>query len=517
MEPQLTSADLWTKIIGFGLTIALFAIYLIIRFTRWGWRFLSSGQQDEQKLINSKEASLNDLQGGPWLANTEMTINYASFGLNVIILAVVFIFEQRLNGIEAVMFDLLLAFTGISAMSFFLSLQWWFIALDKGGSVEYRLRFRKQATIFQTIGWISLLSAGAYSILIISKFIGFIFCFVMLAGLIYIFEYKFRSSLNEEFKSISKEIDFTDFQRSFTVPTTHAYDALLTETRITPEAERLRVMTWNIERGYDPQRITEVIQSVDADFVCLQEVDMYNHRTGDRNVLKELSIATGTIGYYANEFMELDVPYRKGKLGGGGVHGNAVLSRYYMDRGRYFELPECFDWKTKTTPSLLADRREKRFGGRSALVCQYKWGEGKLIISSTHFEDKSGGVAGRQSQFKSIIDQTIELWGEGIPMIIAGDFNTFESRLTRMMGITHKSESAGKPAGMSECEWWKENILPRYGFSDPFSCCEWTRRQGPVKFKLDWICVRGLKVVDHGLVRTDVSDHDLLWLDFERG
>lgn len=517
MDPQLTPTDLWAKLIGFGLTITVFLLYVLLRFARWGWRFLSSGQQDEQKLISSKETSLDHLQGGPWLANTEMTINYASFGLNVIILAVVFIFEQRLTGIEAVMFDILLALTGISAMFFFLSLQWWFIALDKGGSIEYRLRFRKQATIFQTIGWISLLSAGAYSILIISNFIGYIFCFVMLAGLIYIFEYKFRSSLAEEYKSISRDNDLNEFQKTFQPLDIYIHDGLNVETSITPETERLRILTWNIERGYDPQRIAQVIKANQPDFVCLQEVDIGNHRTGNRNVLVDLTDAVGMIGYFALEFYELDVPYRTGKMAGGGVHGNVLLSRFHLDKSLCLQLPEVYDWMTKTTPSPLADLREKRLGGRTAMISQFKWGDQKLVLCSTHFEDKSGGVAGRHRQFRAIVEKVNEMYGESVPLIIAGDFNTFDNSLTRLIGITREEESDGKPNRVSECEWWKENILPRYGFSDPYSCREWTRRQGPVKFKLDWICVRGIEVLDHGLVRTNVSDHDLLWLDMGKG
>src|SRR5438270_39245 len=43
--------------------------------------------------------------------------------------------------------------------------------------------------------------------------------------------------------------------------------------------DKLKILTWNIERGADPDALAAYINQVRPDIVCLQEVDWGNQRT----------------------------------------------------------------------------------------------------------------------------------------------------------------------------------------------------------------------------------------------
>lgn len=85
---------------------------------------------------------------------------------------------------------------------------------------------------------------------------------------------------------------------------------------------KLRFASYNIFHGgraeYDMSRIAKNIIKNNIDVVGLQEVDRGTQRSGGRDILKELSDATG-YGYYAF-FKTIDFK--------GGEYGTAVLSRY---------------------------------------------------------------------------------------------------------------------------------------------------------------------------------------------
>ena len=63
--------------------------------------------------------------------------------------------------------------------------------------------------------------------------------------------------------------------------------ARLTRVRVAAQTPLVRVVTYNIhtcvgvDRRYDPRRISMVLQEIDADIACLQEVDTC--RPGERN------------------------------------------------------------------------------------------------------------------------------------------------------------------------------------------------------------------------------------------
>jgi endonuclease/exonuclease/phosphatase family metal-dependent hydrolase len=130
------------------------------------------------------------------------------------------------------------------------------------------------------------------------------------------------------------------------------------------------------------------------------------------------------------------------------------------------------------------------------------------MVCSAHFEDKFGGVSGRWSPYQAL-SKAID--ARTVPVatsVIAGDFNTFDSRLARIVRPDPGAAAFGKPAGISEAQWWKLKLLPSVGYSDPFGEHESTFSLGPLfRAQLDWITVRGGLVGNQGVGSRASSDH----------
>jgi endonuclease/exonuclease/phosphatase family metal-dependent hydrolase len=286
---------------------------------------------------------------------------------------------------------------------------------------------------------------------------------------------------------------------------------------------RFRVLSWNIERGYDPSSLVDTIQALHPDIACLQEVDWGNERTGSRDVLQALADRTGMLGLFGIEFLEMASPERSRRLAGGGATGNALLCRVEPGASFRIELTTPFDWgrdvDNRALPARVRGqlRRESRMGRRFGLAAEFAAGGRRLIVCSVHFEDKFGGVSGRFRQFQSAAKAIAAHAGSAAATaIIAGDFNTFDSRLARLRTGDTRATALGRPGGISEAEWWKRVLLPPTGFSDPFDSGAWTFRV-PLLFrgKLDWIAIRNGAARGHGIGPFSSSDHRPVWADIE--
>ena len=194
--------------------------------------------------------------------------------------------------------------------------------------------------------------------------------------------------------------------------------------------DKLKILTWNIERGANPDALAAYINQVEPDVVCLQEVDWGNQRTKNVDVLSRIARSTSMLGLFSVEFFEIQTPDRPKELAGGGVHGNAILTRILPKRYFRIELPVAFDWVNPPESKREIVRREKRVGGRFALCVEFDYFGRSIIICSAHFEDKDGGIEGRFAQFKSLAETIRRTTSEGAISIIAGDFNTLENWMT---------------------------------------------------------------------------------------
>ncbi|CAK0749136.1 hypothetical protein CVIRNUC_001887 [Coccomyxa viridis] len=99
----------------------------------------------------------------------------------------------------------------------------------------------------------------------------------------------------------------------------------------------LRLVQWNIERGYELAKVIEDLKQLSADIVALQEVDIGCERSDSVDTGEAIAKALGMNYAFLCEFEELHSPVRDARSQGGGVHGNAILSRFDMSDCRAIE------------------------------------------------------------------------------------------------------------------------------------------------------------------------------------
>ena len=220
-------------------------------------------------------------------------------------------------------------------------------------------------------------------------------------------------------------------------------------------------------------------------------------------------------GYFGIEFYEIETPLRSRKLQGGGVHGNMILSRFKPKEIKRIDLPTYFDWENLTRLSKYTKKIEPRLGNRTALICTWEIANVTLIVCSAHLEDKAGGIAARQSQFEHIIKSVSEIKEEDI-LIVAGDFNTYENGLSRLV----LRRSRGPILNMTspgECTIWQKSFLPSFNLKANFPCNQWTFRVARLfKVKLDWIISSSnCRITARGVEDFNTSDHRPLWIEIE--
>lgn len=89
------------------------------------------------------------------------------------------------------------------------------------------------------------------------------------------------------------------------------------------------------------------LTELNADILCIQEIDIGCHRSGhDRDHFLEICKSQGLYGGFVPEFWELEHPGRKDRDQGGGVHGNAILSRWPVNGFRVLDhVHHAYEWE----------------------------------------------------------------------------------------------------------------------------------------------------------------------------
>ncbi|KAK9797737.1 hypothetical protein WJX73_003326 [Symbiochloris irregularis] len=105
----------------------------------------------------------------------------------------------------------------------------------------------------------------------------------------------------------------------------------------TVDGRPLRILQWNIERGYQLQRIISELKAADADIIALQEIDIGNERSDKYDTGVEIATQLCLNYAFLCEFEELHSPQRSADAQGGGVHGNAILSKFDISNVRAIE------------------------------------------------------------------------------------------------------------------------------------------------------------------------------------
>ena len=160
---------------------------------------------------------------------------------------------------------------------------------------------------------------------------------------------------------------------------------------------RLRLLTYNIHHGegtdgrFDYERLAGVITDLRPDVVALQEVDRATGRSGGIDQATLLGELTGMKSAFGRSFHYA-----------GGEYGNAILSRFSIERVHTHALPFRFGQEPRTALAarILPDN-----------------GLPEFILVSTHLETRARGSE-QARQLNELFPE-----GEGPPIILAGDFN----------------------------------------------------------------------------------------------
>lgn len=170
---------------------------------------------------------------------------------------------------------------------------------------------------------------------------------------------------------------------------------------------RLRLATWNIHKGigmdrrYRLDRTVHVLKGLDADVVCLQEVDQEVPRSSGESQLMRLSQEAG----YPYAALGLNV-----RVGGGG-YGSATLSRFPL-------------WDVRNVDLTVPPKKR-----RSALVTRVEHGPaGGWLLANVHL-----GLLHmeRKVQVKRLLGHMLEDTSDRTPVVLAGDWNEWGTRLVR--------------------------------------------------------------------------------------
>ena len=240
----------------------------------------------------------------------------------------------------------------------------------------------------------------------------------------------------------------------------------------------LQVMSWNIDRGYDLNRITSEIAQQSMDLCLLQEVDWGTARVDRVDIGAELARRLRLDLSYAVEFEELSQ-----EQGSPAYTGQATLTRLPLRRSRIlrFESQSGF-WKPHSWIPSSLPLIQRRLGSRVALVTDLEFAGQLLVVYNAHLESRSYGRI-QMNQLEEILADLRSRYPPNTSAIIGGDLNTkyFPSVFLRK--------------------------LEREGFHSATG--ERIERSHTIAMALDWIFVRGPLRWKGGTVRRDWkgSDH----------
>lgn len=174
------------------------------------------------------------------------------------------------------------------------------------------------------------------------------------------------------------------------------------------DPDDLKIVTWNIERGTAYDSILDVLRTLNADVVLLQEVDRNCRRTAYRDVARDLAGALHMNWMAAGEFQEIG----EGRRGEPAITGQAILSRFPIANARVLRFAAQDRWRWSINPI------QPRRGGRIALKAE----TAGMVIYDTHIESGDNELLQRRQVEEIIADQSRSPAGRS-PVLIAGDFN----------------------------------------------------------------------------------------------
>lgn len=243
----------------------------------------------------------------------------------------------------------------------------------------------------------------------------------------------------------------------------------------------IKVVTWNIQRGAEFDRILATLQTLDADVLLLQEVDLFCRRTGWRDVARGLADALGMNWLSAGEFQEIGESCGRRPA----LTGQAVLSKYPIEGP--FVLPFTAQAKLRWRLSPL----EPRGGGRIALRVR----TAGVLVYNAHLESW-GSETLRRKQLDQILADQAGSAADGAAVIIGGDLNNLPVIRSSMFGRLTVASFADALGGA--------DALHRTS----------VRHRHPI----DWIFTKNLEPSGGGVADVDgASDHYPVFVELAHG
>jgi len=226
----------------------------------------------------------------------------------------------------------------------------------------------------------------------------------------------------------------------------------------------IRIVSWNINRGLQLQRIIEFLESARADLVLLQESDLNARRTHHLSIAKEISQKLGMNYVFGREFQELT----QGSRVSPAYHGQATLSRWPLSGARIIRFHKQSNfWRPHWFLPEISPFQE-RLGGRLALIVEANVAGKVMVTYNLHLESK-GDDGLRCAQLGETLEDAHQ-YDAKMPIVFAGDFNL------------DVSEGAGATA-LSQAQF-QDAFANHHVPTTPHSLLE----EGRI---IDWIFTRG--------------------------
>jgi endonuclease/exonuclease/phosphatase family metal-dependent hydrolase len=288
----------------------------------------------------------------------------------------------------------------------------------------------------------------------------------------------------------------------------------------------LGVLVFNMERGVRLREIADFLRDCPSiqpfDVILANELDDGCTRSGNLDTARELAESFGLNYVYGLEFIEL-----ADAQGVRAHHGNAVFSRWPIRQARVVRLPEQYNWYFD---------RQRRIGGRNAVLCELEIGGRSVGVASVHLENRTHGE-GRRAQMETVRMAAREMF-PGMPVLLGGDLNTntFDGRDNGSIERIAASSAARERCLTDVFRY--EPLLPEAaaeGYRIVPEAPEPTRRKplpdgGSLPIRLDWILLRGAEPLDSRVISTrsedcpfarpgtplaafrgELSDHNAVW------
>jgi len=206
------------------------------------------------------------------------------------------------------------------------------------------------------------------------------------------------------------------------------------------DVRTIRVVTWNIDRGRELNRISSDLARSPADLCLLQEVDWNSNRTKRADIGAQLAQRLQLNLVYGIEFEELSQESEQHAF-----IGQATLTRLPVRAARVLRFREQSGfWQPRAWIPSHSALFQRRLGSRIALVTELEFVGQLLVVYNAHLESRSLGHL-QGAQLQEIFDD-LKRYPRDTPVILGGDLNTkyFPSRFLRTIESQGFRSATGK-------------------------------------------------------------------------